>query len=415
MAKKILCLIVFMLALVCVLPSCSNNDAPNTPDNPPHTHNFGEWETTKAETCTTEGIKERYCSCGEKQTATIAMTEHKYGEWTTTKEPTYSASGEKTRYCECGDSQTEYIPQLTQSELTLQEWITAFNTNRYQSFTMTIEYKKEMSKNFGNNIDEEYEIIACSPYLSIYSESKLLDDTYTTTKYSSNGLDPIKDAIPWRLDNLLTVLYECEDIGFSKFTYDSNTAKYNSRIIDGFNNVVISFNNGYVESIEFELEYYDVDYGDTIELGSIKINKINTTSKPVYEFDEVNSLYNSAIPSIQASTEARQGSQSSQIYDIDEIKSTFGDFLQTFVFEKNSLTEYQTECYRWYDYDEGKYIENSYHSMTLSMGDTVYLNFGETEIKYNAFVLDFLDEKLNSICFYNDSNLVFSVYLFYED
>ena len=30
----------------------------------PHVHNFGEWKTTKIATCTKEGAKERYCSCG---------------------------------------------------------------------------------------------------------------------------------------------------------------------------------------------------------------------------------------------------------------------------------------------------------------------------------------------------------------
>ena len=60
MAKKLLCVIVLMLALVCVLASCG------------HEHNWSEWETTTEATCTAEGTKERYClECDEKNVETI--------------------------------------------------------------------------------------------------------------------------------------------------------------------------------------------------------------------------------------------------------------------------------------------------------------------------------------------------------
>ena len=41
-----------------------------------HTCEFGEWEVAKNPTCTQEGIKERFCSCGEKQITTIPATDH---------------------------------------------------------------------------------------------------------------------------------------------------------------------------------------------------------------------------------------------------------------------------------------------------------------------------------------------------
>ena len=49
MAKKLLCAIVLMLALVCVLASCIGTVTENTTT---HTHDYGEWETTKTATCT---------------------------------------------------------------------------------------------------------------------------------------------------------------------------------------------------------------------------------------------------------------------------------------------------------------------------------------------------------------------------
>lgn len=42
----------------------------------PHSHSFGEWEETKAPTCTSEGEKTRTCSCGETETASVAALGH---------------------------------------------------------------------------------------------------------------------------------------------------------------------------------------------------------------------------------------------------------------------------------------------------------------------------------------------------
>ena len=36
-----------------------------------HTHSFGEWTTVKEATETEDGLKERYCDCGEKETQDI--------------------------------------------------------------------------------------------------------------------------------------------------------------------------------------------------------------------------------------------------------------------------------------------------------------------------------------------------------
>ena len=49
------------------------NEETNAPQTEAHTHAFGEWEITKSPSFTEEGIKTRYCSCGEKQTETIAQ------------------------------------------------------------------------------------------------------------------------------------------------------------------------------------------------------------------------------------------------------------------------------------------------------------------------------------------------------
>ena len=74
-----------------------------------HTHAYGEWETTKAATCTVDGNKVRSCECGEQQTQSIAAMGHEYGEWSVVKEASCTEAGSKERICKCGDTQTQSI------------------------------------------------------------------------------------------------------------------------------------------------------------------------------------------------------------------------------------------------------------------------------------------------------------------
>ena len=45
-----------------------------------HKHSYGEWNQTKAPTCTEEGEKERVCECGDKQTEKIPALGHTFAE-----------------------------------------------------------------------------------------------------------------------------------------------------------------------------------------------------------------------------------------------------------------------------------------------------------------------------------------------
>lgn len=70
--KKLLllvCAVMFMLGL----SGCSILDFYS---ESPHRHSFDEWVVTKRATCTEDGERERYCSCGDKQTGVIASLGH---------------------------------------------------------------------------------------------------------------------------------------------------------------------------------------------------------------------------------------------------------------------------------------------------------------------------------------------------
>ena len=127
MAKKLLCVFMLILMLVCTLASCDggettpenddaldNDNTSENEDNQEHTHSFDNWETVKAATCTAEGLKERYCSCGEKQTAKISNSDipHIFSQKVTEEtylksEATYTSSAIYYYSCTCGAIGTE--------------------------------------------------------------------------------------------------------------------------------------------------------------------------------------------------------------------------------------------------------------------------------------------------------------------
>ena len=74
-------------------------------------HDYGNWEVLRQPTCREAGTKQRVCSrCKDVQTETIPMVGHEYGEWTVTKEPTCTETGSRVRYCRyCQNAQTESI------------------------------------------------------------------------------------------------------------------------------------------------------------------------------------------------------------------------------------------------------------------------------------------------------------------
>ena len=77
-----------------------------------HTHNY-KWVTTKEATCSSNGIKEYKCDCGNiSKTETIAKLEHEYDNGTITTKATCIKEGEKTFKCTrsgCTETKKETI------------------------------------------------------------------------------------------------------------------------------------------------------------------------------------------------------------------------------------------------------------------------------------------------------------------
>ena len=176
----------------------------------PHVHSYGDWYTVNDATCTTDGQKERRCSCGQKETESIKATGHTFGEWRETSKPTVTSKGQRSRTCsKCGKSEHEEIPMLESYQVTVK--LIDANTNEevpisIASYTLGAEHYS------GNRM------AAGAPYaVSIYTlsgdEYKLPTETKTGTV---NG------------DTVVTFYL------YPKYTYSETTASVGTVMNGGF-------------------------------------------------------------------------------------------------------------------------------------------------------------------------------------
>lgn len=109
--KKILPIILVVLSLL--FSACGKEASRDSEPETTHIHEFSEWIVEKNATCSDEGLKERVCACGEKETETIPATgKHNYvGK--VTKEATVTEEGIKTYTCSvCGAQYEETIEKV---------------------------------------------------------------------------------------------------------------------------------------------------------------------------------------------------------------------------------------------------------------------------------------------------------------
>lgn len=95
-----------LMIVVCVVAFAACNDE--------HVHDWSEWTVEKVATCTEAGEEARSCSCGERETRTIAEAGHKCGA-ELTNAATLMQDGQKYKICSVCDERivTETLPRLT--------------------------------------------------------------------------------------------------------------------------------------------------------------------------------------------------------------------------------------------------------------------------------------------------------------
>ena len=271
MTKKLLCTIALLLALMCVFTSCNDNhsNTSNATENDTHIHAFNEWETTKTATCTKEGSKERFCSCGEKQTETIAMTDHTYGNWEIVKEATLSEKGAESRKCTCGEAETRDIPkkQLSNITLNMSECLNELNTVYLNSFSQKTVWFDEDGwiyaryydgiESYAYFVSEKDGVAKNQWYGKINGTYYYLEERTTSTESKKTyeavfGLEVVS-AVEYAgngfqyLEYAISLVEEASTITCQK-TIDANETKYVLKlIVDGdYKNITITVVNGLI-------------------------------------------------------------------------------------------------------------------------------------------------------------------------
>ncbi len=112
--KKVL--VFFVVLVMCLsLVACENNQSLPTQSDTldqfktQHKHSFGKWTIVKDATCAETGMEERVCSCGEKETKSIAEKGHTFSEWTVAKDATCAEAGMEERVCSCGEKEIKTL------------------------------------------------------------------------------------------------------------------------------------------------------------------------------------------------------------------------------------------------------------------------------------------------------------------
>lgn len=143
--------------------------------DPNHTHSYTS-KTTKAATCTTDGVKTYTCTtCGATKTEAIKATGHTFGSWTTTKKATCTAAGTQTRKCSlCG---TSYKDKYTAKKTV--PTVTAKSTYTCTTNAVRINWNK-VSGATG------YKIYRYNPTTKQWTALKAIYDANTLTYKDSN-------------------------------------------------------------------------------------------------------------------------------------------------------------------------------------------------------------------------------------
>ena len=107
MKQRLTFLLLFLLLAVVLMQTACGDSKENN-----HTHSFGEWSIAKNATCENDGVKERYCSCGEKQVDIVYANGHDFSEWSAVYEATCAEEGKEARACSCGKTEERTVAKI---------------------------------------------------------------------------------------------------------------------------------------------------------------------------------------------------------------------------------------------------------------------------------------------------------------
>ena len=202
--KKVISILFCLLALICVLAACNEEQKPNTDQNGEHTHAWSEWSVSAAATCATKGEEKRTCTCGESETREISTLPHTWGDWITITPATCTQKGVQTHVCACGASAMREVPVNGVHQYTGWTVVTPAScaSKGLESGTCACGANgtREIPENTEqHDYDAENTCSACGDYKDKGVVFTLKNGTYTVTDYTG---DAEKVIIPQKYKNI---------------------------------------------------------------------------------------------------------------------------------------------------------------------------------------------------------------------
>ena len=127
--------------------------------------------------CTKEGLKERSCECGNKESEKIALAEHSYTSEVTA--PTCTETGYTTYTCTCGDSYTADATEAVGHSYTSEVTAPTCTVGGYTTYTCTC----------GDTYTADTTVAKGHSYTSEVTEPTCTDGGYTTYTCTVCGYD----------------------------------------------------------------------------------------------------------------------------------------------------------------------------------------------------------------------------------
>lgn len=225
-----------ILTLVFALAACDGGNTPNTPNDPEHTHTYGEWETTKEASCLEAGTKVRRCACLEQENGTIPATGHSFGDWVIDRATTCITTGTRRHACAVCNT---YVSEAY-SDADAHNYATAWTND------VTVTATQDSRGYYLGSDGCYYAKVTASSYSSGYTFSSGASVTSGNVYYFK--VEPIR----WRIlsENGDTALIRCDSIVANK-RFDDSSNNYKDSEIRAWLNA--EFYNTAFSSLQKEL------------------------------------------------------------------------------------------------------------------------------------------------------------------
>lgn len=224
----------------------TDEQATSEPETEAHAHAFGEWLTITEATCSTEGLLERACACGEKETQTVDTTAHTEVIDAGTAATCLVAGITEGKHCDVCDEILVAQTVIEATGHTFVDDVCHCGRNRYDTLVSCEQWVNNLTFEGFDSFTLDYVEINQGPYTSQFTgniqygngvaygdfRNDHPQNAYHTAYYQEEALHSWYD-IYWFTNNSISIAeilddyyFAMEDYGYNEFTYSEQTESY---------------------------------------------------------------------------------------------------------------------------------------------------------------------------------------------